>query len=183
MLKVKKIVTSLIVTVLSFGFLSTTISAAEATENKSTAIVQQDVKKIEQEVRFIFEEASSYKNGVVSVKDELLKMKYGKVMAVYIAEGIRQVYTNDNLLDAIRANSQDKDFWSCMGGELIGLIPGMDIAQLLSSGDFKAYIEGHAWDKLAKFLAKQIAKFGLKVNVAGIVASIAIGAGKCLIFG
>lgn len=124
MLKVKKIVTSLIVTVLSFGFLSTTISAAEATENKSTAIVQQDVKKIEQEVRFIFEEASSYKNGVVSVKDELLKMKYGKVMAAYIAEGIRQVYTNDNLLDAIRANSQDKDFWSCMGGELIGLIPG-----------------------------------------------------------
>lgn len=110
-------------------------------------------------------------------------MKYGKVMAAYIAEGIRQVYTNDNLLDAIRANSQDKDFWSCMGGELIGLIPGMDIAQLLSSGDFKAYIEGHAWDKLAKFLAKQIAKFGLKVNVAGIVASIAIGAGKCLIFG
>lgn len=110
MLKVKKIVTSLIVTVLSFGFLSTTIPAAEATENKSTAIVQQDVKKIEQEVRFIFEEASSYKNGVVSVKDELLKMKYGKVMAAYIAEGIRQVYTNDNLLDAIRANSQDKDF-------------------------------------------------------------------------
>lgn len=54
MLKVKKIVTSLIVTVLSFGFLSTTIPAAEATENKSTAIVQQDVKKIEQEVRFIF---------------------------------------------------------------------------------------------------------------------------------
>lgn len=182
-MSIKKVTTSLFAVILSVTFLTAPISAMAATKDNTTVAVQQDVKKIEQEVRFIFEEASSYKNGVVSVKDELLKMKYGKVMAAYIAEGIRQVYTNDNLLDAIRANSQDKDFWSCMGGELIGLIPGMDIAQLLSSGDFKAYIEGHAWGKLAEFLAKQIAKFGLKMNVAGIVASIAVGAGKCLIFG
>lgn len=90
-------------------------------------VSDQRVKEIENEVRFIFEEASSYENGVVTVDEEKLEKAYGKDMAPYVAEGIRLLYTDDNLAQGVLVNSQNKDFWGCMKGELLGLIPGYDI--------------------------------------------------------
>lgn len=169
-----------LVAILSIGGVTTPAMAQTATTSQLVSSEQRQ-KEIEAEVRFIFEEASSYENGVVTVHEAKLERAYGKDMAAYVAEGIRLLYTDDNLAQEILVNSQNKDFWECMKGELLGLIPGYDIYQLISSGDLKGYIEGKAWGKVAELLGEQFIKLGIKDNVAGVVASITVGAGKCVI--
>lgn len=146
-------------------------------------VSQRQMREIEKEVRFIFEEASHYENGHLWIDEAKLKKVYGVELGTYVAAGIREIYTNNHLAQDVLVTSQDRSFWSCMKNEVVGLIPGVDIYQLLTSGDLKSYIEGKAWGKVAEILAKELVKYGLRENVAGIVASIAISAGKCYYFG
>lgn len=83
-------------------------------QTSTSQISQQRLQAIEQEVKFTFEEASSYKNGKVTVDMPKLEAAYGKEKAAYVAEGIRQIYTNGHLAQEILANSQDRSFWPCM---------------------------------------------------------------------
>lgn len=180
----KRMFSVVLATLISIGLLGVpTVALAATPSDTTTHVSPQQLQEIKKEVKFIFEEASSYKDGKVSVDMAKLQAAYGKKKAAYVAEGIRQLYTNDHLAQDLLAVSQDRSFWPCMKGELIGLIPGVDIYQLIVSGDLRAYIEGKAWGKVAEILAEKLVKYGVRTNVAGIVASIAIGAGKCLIWG
>lgn len=100
-----------------------------------SAVTPAYLQKVTQEVRFIVEESSSFENGVLRIDEQKLTQAYGPELAQYVAEGIRLLYTDDNLTEEIRATMMDRSFWSCMGSELVGLIPGVDIYQLLTSGD------------------------------------------------
>ncbi|QWQ39219.1 hypothetical protein KMP11_02505 [Gemella sp. zg-570] len=58
----------------------------------------------------------------------------------------------------------------------------MELVDLMS-GNLRGYIEGKMWGETAEYVTKKLVKFGLKTNVAGIVAQLAISAGKCAIWG
>lgn len=184
--KFTKLCGAILSALLTFSFF-TAANPAYAVERDQevpvSGITEQELKAIENEVRFIFEEASTFENGVLTIDRDLLQDTYGEELGSYVALGIEELYTNDNLAEEIRANAEDRSFWSCMKGEVVGLIPGVDLYQLLTSGDLKAYVEGKAWGKVAALLGEQLVKLGVKTNVAGIIASLAIGAGKCAIWG
>ena len=46
---------------------------------------------------------------------------------------------------------QDRDFVSCMRDELIGMIPGMELVDLMR-GDIISYIQGKMWGKAASYI-------------------------------
>lgn len=179
------IATTLLIMVPSF------IGIAYANETKvpNTTVEYIDVAEVEKDLKFLFTEATSYENGVLYVNKELLTERYG-TLAPYIAMGIERIYTEPNLVQNLQASLQDRDFVSCMRDELIGMIPGMELVDLMR-GDIISYIQGQMWGKaasyiamkLAKFIAMKLAKFGMKSNVAGIVAQLGISAGKCAIWG
>lgn len=98
-------------------------------------------------------------------------------MADNIARGIRKLYDQDEILIT------PLSFVGCMKKEIIGMIPGVDIYQLFKSGDLKAYIEGKLWGKAASFIGKQIVKFGVKTNIASLIAQLGISGAKCTIWG
>lgn len=153
----------------------------------------QDTKEsIEEETKFIFEKASSYKNGNLSINKKLLDEKYGEELANYIILGLERIYYEDDLIKTLKNEAYDPHqnnyattygFVDCMKGEIIGMIPGVDLYQLFTSGDLVSYIKGKAWGKVAEIIAKQLVKYGLKSNVAGIVAQLGISSGKCAFAG
>lgn len=149
-------------------------------------------ESIEQEAKFIFEEASSFENGKLSINRQLLEEKYGEELSNYIILGLERIYYEDDLAKNLRNetfNQSDDNnittygFVDCMKGEIIGMIPGVDLYQLFTSGDLVSYIKGKAWGKVAEIIAKQLVKYGLKSNVAGIVAQLGISSGKCAVAG
>lgn len=171
------IATTLLIMVPSF------IGIAYANETKvpNTTVEYIDVAEVEKDLKFLFTEATSYENGVLYVNKELLTERYG-TLAPYIAMCIERIYTEPNLVQNLQASLQDRDFVSCMRDELIGMIPGMELVDLMR-GDIISYIQGQMWGKAASYIAMKLAKFGMKSNVAGIVAQLGISDGKCAIWG
>lgn len=130
------IATTLLIMVPSF------IGIAYANETKvpNTTVEYIDVAEVEKDLKFLFTEATSYENGVLYVNKELLTERYG-TLAPYIAMGIERIYTEPNLVQNLQASLQDRDFVSCMRDELIGMIPGMELVDLMR-GDIISYIQG-----------------------------------------
>lgn len=111
----------------------------------------------------------------------MLASRYREEQAEYIAEGINVLYTEDNIQEHLQAVVYQRRFLTCMRDEMIGLIPGTELIDLFN-GDVVSYIKGKAWGALAEYLAPKLVKLGFKSNVAGIVAQLGVGAGKCAIF-
>lgn len=173
------------------------VNAEEVTVEKQYTLGEETFdskEQIEQELKFLFEEASNVdSNGFVSVNESLIAQKYGIEVAPYIAEGIKRLHTDVNIVQNINPNyleehtpvpevhgSHLRGAWlDCMKGEIIGLIPGMDLIQLFASGELVAFIKGEAWGVAADFIARQAVKLGLNSNVAGLAASLAVSAGRC----
>lgn len=182
----KKSLSLFLAFIMIFSFITVNTTTIFAYDEEQIEINQNE---IENEVRFIFSEASSFENGKLTVKKQLLEDKYGKEMATYIEIGLHRLYYEDNLVENLRKVAYGEKLYSyrsgfidCMKGEIIGMIPGVDLYQLFSSGNLKSYIEGKAWGKIASIIGKQLIKLGLKSNVAGLIASLGISAGKCAIF-
>ena len=136
---------------------------------------------------YSYDNSISYKNGKLSINRQLLEDKYGEELSNYIILGLERIYYEDDLAKNLRNetfNQSDHNnittygFVDCMKGEIIGMIPGVDLYQLFTSGDLVSYIKGKAWGKVAEIIAKQLVKYGLKSNVAGIVAQLGISSGK-----
>ena len=146
------IATTLLIMVPSF------IGIAYANETKvpNTTVEYIDVAEVEKDLKFLFTEATSYENGVLYVNKELLTERYG-TLAPYIAMGIERIYTEPNLVQNLQASLQDRDFISCMRDELIGMIPGMELVDLMR-GDIISYIQGQMWGKAASYIAMKLAK-------------------------
>ena len=157
------------------------IAYANETKLPNETVEYIDVAEVEKDLKFLFTEATNYENGIFYVNKELLTECYG-TLAPYIAMGIERVYTEPNLAQNLQASLQDRDFVSCMRYELIGMIPGMVLVDLMR-GDIISYIQGQMWGKAASYIAMKLAKFGMKSKVAGILAQLGISAGKNAILG
>ncbi|MCI5997343.1 MAG: hypothetical protein PT934_06480 [Peptoniphilaceae bacterium] len=177
----KKIFAILLAVCLSFGAVDSAYNSNAQSKSHSQEI--DDLKlKLEKEIKFLFEDATKFENGELKVNKQLMIEKYGLEKAPYIALGIERIYKEKDLAKNLKAELQNRDFISCMEKELIGMIPGMELIDIMS-GDLRTYIEGKMWGKAAEYIAKKLIKFGIKSNVAGIVAQLGISAGKCIIWG
>ena len=187
----KRIVVMFLAIAMTFMAIAPGIQSVYASSDNRVNL-QETKENIEEEVKFIFETASNYKDGKLSVNRQLLVDKYGEETSNYIILGLERIYYEDNLAENLRKDAFNPSdygyvttygFVDCMKGEIIGMIPGVDLYQLFKSGDIVSYIKGKAWGKVATIIAKQLVKFGLKSNVAGIVAQLGIASGKCAIVG
>ncbi|MFM1525666.1 MULTISPECIES: hypothetical protein [Helcococcus] len=140
------------------------------------------IKNIEEEIKFIFEIASSYENGELLINKYLLIQKYGVEKANNIEKGIKKIYKIDSDIYTERYVVKSA-FIDCMKGELVGMIHGMDFYQLLESGDVVAYIQGRAWGKVAELIGKQMLRFDIKANIGTLIASLAYSGVKCKFWG
>lgn len=165
-------------------------SVYASSDNRSN--LQETKENIEEEVKFIFETASNYKDGKLSVNKQLLVDKYGEETSNYIILGLERLYYEDDLAENLRKDAFNPSeygyvttygFVDCMKGEIIGMIPGVSLYRLFKSGDIVSYIKARAWHDVAIIIANQLIKLGLKSNVAGIVAQLGIASGKCAIVG
>lgn len=158
-----------------------TITAADGA---SSVMVESNISRIANEAEFIFTKATHYENGILTYDKKLIEDTYGVNIAPYFVEGVRRLYTEDNLTEHLQVGIvQYKNFVSCMKEAIIGMIPGYDLYLLASSGDFVGFLNDHAWGALAAFIAKKIGKKMLGMTMAGLVTQLGISAGQCLIWG
>lgn len=125
---------------------SVSVFAQESTNVSHDSKVENLTKDLEKELIFLFEEATSYQNGELYVNKDLLIEKYGKEKAPLVAMGIERIYKEENLAANLRSELENRDVISCMGEELVGMIPGMELVDLMS-GNLKSYIEGKLWGR------------------------------------
>lgn len=75
----------------------TSVYAAEEFSN-TTIIKENNEQEIANELEFLFDKASSEKDGVVFVNEIMLKQRYGGKLGNAVAEGIRTLYDQEKIV-------------------------------------------------------------------------------------
>lgn len=145
--------------------LSPYASAQALAENDATT-------QFEEELEFIFEEASTLKDGLFVLDTEKIEQRFGKEQVEGIALLVE--FINSTAPGSMTTFS----FGSCMLDALKDYL-GVSVVEAALSGGLYTYLVKKAWKDAAKLLVR----YAVTMNVAGLTATLIFYSGKCAIWG
>ncbi|MCE5170298.1 hypothetical protein LQV63_13360 [Paenibacillus profundus] len=128
--------------------------------------------QFEEELAFIFEEASTLKDGLFVLDTEKIEQRFGKDQVEGIALLVE--FINSTAPGSMSTFS----FGSCMLDALKDYL-GISVVEAALSGGLYAYLVKKAWKDAAKLLVR----YAITMNVAGLTATLIFYSGKCAIWG
>lgn len=165
----------LLVVVMVMGFSSPYV--AQASESMYSAEEMREINKIQEELRFYFEEVGELTEQGYVVKNEKLfqdRLNAGESSALEISEFIKINYYSG------AADIQPMgvaDFGKCVVNKFVDSYG--TIARQFLTGAIFTYIKNKEYDLAARLITKTLVKAGFKVNAVGIAAEAALYGWQC----